>query len=352
MIPISYTDDVNLQRFNPASASDSYFQARLDCLNRYRQEASPDDAPTTLAISIANAKGWAVFSDTHVEVWDLWLGNTIAAELFMSWSSSENKHINFAGLRVLAPHRRQGYAKLLLEKLLAVSLTQQHRLVIGDTTSFIPAGETFARQLGANPGLKTQVNQLLFTDVNTERLESWLTLAESAHLQDFELGSWTFYPEAELEAIAVMVETMTNDEPSGDLDIEEERITADFLRETETYFRRRGDKPLRLYLRHKPTNQLAGYTEVILRVDNPDRFSQGDTGVMPEYRGRGLAKWLKAAMIEHIRQNYPAVRSIRTNNANMNGAMLTINRALGFQPYASYTSWQLSVDTLEAYLNR
>ena len=77
---------------------------------------------------------------------------------------------------------------------------------------------------------------------------------------------------------------------------------------------------------------------------------QEDTGVSPEFRGRGLGRWLKAAMLDRIVRERPGVKFVRTGNADSNAAMLGINRALGFTPYVSRCVWQLETEKALAYL--
>jgi len=54
------------------------------------------------------------------------------------------------------------------------------------------------------------------------------------------------------------------------------------------------------------------------------------TGVLREYRGRGLAQALKLQTILLAKRE--GVRHIRTNNDSQNAPMLAINRKLGYQP--------------------
>jgi len=74
------------------------------------------------------------------------------------------------------------------------------------------------------------------------------------------------------------------------------------------------------------------------------------TGVYPEYRGKGLGRWLKAAMLDRIMKEHPEIKYVRTQNADMNAAMLKINNDLGFQPYNAITTWQIDIDKVLEYL--
>jgi mycothiol synthase len=77
---------------------------------------------------------------------------------------------------------------------------------------------------------------------------------------------------------------------------------------------------------------------------------QGNTGVFPAYRNRGLGRWLKAAMLEKVVRERPQVRFVRTDNADVNAPMLKINNKLGFEPYLAETFWQVETEKVQAYL--
>ena len=55
-------------------------------------------------------------------------------------------------------------------------------------------------------------------------------------------------------------------------------------------------------------------------------------------------------MVLHIRELYPEVRVIVTENAHSNGPMLKINRTMGFQPYRTAVEYQMTREQLGARL--
>jgi len=60
----------------------------------------------------------------------------------------------------------------------------------------------------------------------------------------------------------------------------------------------------------------------------------GITGVLPAWRGRGVAQALKLLAIRQARQH--GARYLRTHNDAQNAPMLAINRKLGYQPEPGY----------------
>jgi GNAT superfamily N-acetyltransferase len=72
-----------------------------------------------------------------------------------------------------------------------------------------------------------------------------------------------------------------------------------------------------------------GLSNLFRSLEDPDVLWQGLTGVLREYRGRGIAMALKLATVRYARAHgYP---EIRTWNDTRNRPMLRINEAMGFQ---------------------
>ena len=76
------------------------------------------------------------------------------------------------------------------------------------------------------------------------------------------------------------------------------------------------------------------------------------TAVARPWRGRGLAKAVKAAIARLIREHHPDVRFITTSNANVNAPMLAINARLGFTEHRGAAVYQIAIGALADYLAR
>ena len=69
--------------------------------------------------------------------------------------------------------------------------------------------------------------------------------------------------------------------------------------------------------------------EAIWDARIPDRVYQTMTAVARPWRGRGLAKGVKAAMLRLIRERHPDIQFITTSNANLDASISSINKRLG-----------------------
>jgi len=77
---------------------------------------------------------------------------------------------------------------------------------------------------------------------------------------------------------------------------------------------------------------------------NPSRPAVGyqwDTIVRGEHRGHRLGLLVKAANLQQLREQMPAVRWLNTWNAADNRHMVPINDRLGFRPMEHWQEWQV-----------
>ena len=67
------------------------------------------------------------------------------------------------------------------------------------------------------------------------------------------------------------------------------------------------------------------------------------TYVIPELRGRGLAKYLKAKMLKHIIAGYPEVSVINTDCYVRNTPMISLNEKMGYLYTKSYFDYKILI---------
>jgi len=99
-------------------------------------------------------------------------------------------------------------------------------------------------------------------------------------------------------------------------------------------------------LTREPDGSISGITDVSFTPHLPTLIEQMFTGVRPAARGRGLGKWIKAAMLEKIRAEHPQAEWMITGNAESNGPMLSINHRLGFKEFRAGAVYQVSRERL------
>lgn len=340
--------EYRLERFVPEAAKQQTFEAVNRFLNAVRRDTRPDDPPMTLEATVRQAQSWQHLKDSDVHFWALWRESEIVAYLLTAITSREdNRHLLNVTLHVLEPYRRQGLATKLLAKLLELAEAHGRSSLIGETLAHLPAGAALAERLGARRGLEAHTNQLELSDLDPTLLDEWLRQAPTnGYALEFLAGP---YPEEELEAVCELLNAM-NTAPRDELEVEDFQVTPERVRQWEAYHRAQGLERWTLLVRQRRSEALVGVTIVYFDPSLPEVLRQDDTVVVPEHRGQRLGKWLKAAMLEKVLRERPAIRRVRTGNADSNAPMLAINHTLGFKPYLAETVWQLDVARLAAYL--
>lgn len=309
------------------------------------KERQPDDPTTPYEQRIAGLRNIPPF--VEVRIWHVRLpdGRMVASGDVGMLKTPENAHLAQFHISVLPEFRRQGLATRLLHQVLTVAEENDKRLLITGSSDRVPAGGEFMKRMGGRPGLESHVNQLLLAELDRDLLAKWAAVPDG-----FTPGWWDgAYPQEDIAEIIELNELM-NQVPRGDLDVEDFHWTEEHLRQQEKSREATGTQRWSLYARDASTGKIAGYTEVFWNPNKPMNLGQGITAVWPQYRGRGLGRYLKAAMLEKVVRDRPQVNKVRTDNADINAPMLKINTELGFKPYIAETVWQADVSAAREYL--
>ncbi len=251
---------------------------------------------------------------------------------------TENAHLRWTDVTVSAAHRRRGVGRALFRQVVAAVDGQRDDLTfVGNASDRIPAGEGFARAIGATPGLAMKTNQLVIGEVDRPQVREWAAISPAGYSLERIDGS---VPEQLMSAYVQAANGM-NDAPRGDIAFGDWKLTEKQVRDREDWFRKAGIEWWLVVAVHLESGDGAGFTEVTYDPQVAHVVYQQGTATTPAHRGHRIGLWMKAAMLERILAERPAARFVRTGNASTNAQMLGINTQLGFRQAWSTTLWQI-----------
>ncbi|MCY3577588.1 MAG: hypothetical protein OXH53_09785 [bacterium] len=331
-----------MQFVNARELDQSLFEAALELQQRLDRARDPE-LPATPADELR-----ATFDDDasenarHERIVAFDEGQAVALGHLELTHDSANKRLAIVEITSV----RHDISKVVLGELLRMARADGRTSVIawGDCTA---EADAFWTGLGAELRSTEQESDLDMASVDAELMRRWIDAAPD----DINLVHWAGRcPEEHIDALVVTANAM-NDAPTDSLEIEDMSFDAAILRADFDARDACGIDYLGL-LAVGTDGSAAGATEVFVNRFRPAFAWQWNTVVLPAYRGRGIGRWIKAAMWQRLRAEVPEATTLRTGNAESNAAMLAINTEMGFQPSHLMGCWQADLTTLESGLSR
>jgi GNAT superfamily N-acetyltransferase len=244
---------------------------------------------------------------------------------------SGRSHLGEFVMNVHPDHRRRGVGSRLLKTVAAAARDEKRRSIVVEASSDT-AGVAFLEASGF-----TCVLSLSLLLLNVREVSGVEEIVHAEH-PGYRLTRWLGVVPNELAETFVTAKSAMGDMPTGDLDFGTTTWDADRVRDMAEVVEKRGDTLLTVAALQG--DAIAGFTELVIPVGDGSRAIQYDTAVVPGHRGNGLGLWVKAAMLDWLRAEWPAVREIETDNAEDNEHMLTVNERLGFRPLRKTRQYQ------------
>ncbi|MFQ5966112.1 MAG: GNAT family N-acetyltransferase [Acidimicrobiia bacterium] len=336
-----------LELFDPHIASEEQLRAVHDLYVETHLERLPDDPPQPFAEIVEEWKHQPSFRQvTRWAVWDglVALGSSVVSVEHLD----QNKDQAWFWAHVRKPHRRGGLGTRLLAPALELA-HKEDRPRLATWTWDGSDGEGFISWLGGDRRLSDRTSRAWVKDVDADLMRMWVERAPE-RASDYELVSWEGPVSDDLLQAYIDVLDVMNTAPREDFEEEDWHWTPEQLRDWENAAIERGLTWWVMSARHQPTGELVGVTNIFFPPHRPYRADQGDTGVDPEHRNKGLGRWLKAAMFLKLIEEKPEVDRIDTDNADSNEPMLAINTEMGFRPLITSAVWQVPLEKAEAAL--
>lgn len=323
------------------TAPESLLRELAAYYNVVQAEDLPDDPPTPAEQTIQDFR--SVMDHLPVKRWLLRDGEIVAVAV-AAYDIDQNLDNGFGRIHVHPEHRGNGHARSLATVMFD-ELEDGGRKRFDTWVKVGHPAESLCKALGLNAVYTDKRSRLYISDLDHDLMRSWIKGA-AERASEYELKYYLSpIPDEIIDEMCRMAEVM-NTAPREDFEAEDEVATPGLWREYEESVAVKKTQLHNMVAVHKPTGQFAGYTQINTQDLQPDLAWQWDTGVHPDHRNKGLGRWLKAAMIEHIVAEYPEVARVDTENAASNEPMLNINVTMGFKPVHLSQVWQGDLATV------
>jgi len=336
-----------IEAFELAMLSDRDIRQIAELRNALGGERFPEDPPTPTEVAVDRLRArpkMIEFTDWLARAAD---GQIVGTATLIRIVAETNQLYRETEIGVLPGHRRRGLARRFLREMVDAVPAEAVKLQFS-TNGRIPAGEAFTKAVGASEVLRARFSQLAVGEVDRAMTADWAKLDPPGYRLAWVDADVT----DELMAHVVTAYEAMNTAPRGASAMEDWHITAAEVREFDRARKATGRERRLVLAIDDATGETAGYTEVVYDPRVPHVIQQQGTAVIPAHRGRGIGKWVKAAMLERVLGEWPDARYIRTGNASVNAPMLAINTRLGFRHAWDGALWEASVADLRAYLER
>jgi len=201
---------------------------------------------------------------------------------------------------------------------------------------------------GAYVGSIVESYELNVKEANVEKIDAWLAEAP-AKFPNLRIAFYEEIPDDLLEEYSAFF-TQMNKDISGNSDSFDPIVTAASIHSRQETGKLKHYRTYS-YLIFNSANQLIAKTNVFVNLKQPQKMQQYMTGVMKKYRGRGLSKWLKAAMFKKMMADFPELEKIKTEAHPENHASRELSKQMGYKRMGTAKEFLIDRAKIVQYLN-
>ncbi|KUL37693.1 acetyltransferase [Streptomyces sp. NRRL F-4489] len=265
-------------------------------------------------------------------------GVPVGSAFLRLFTDAGRAHLAELELRVHPVERRRGIGSRLLDAAVAAAREDRRRCVLAQAEAGSPGGR-FLPARGFRKVLTLTFARLPLAGVDVAALEK---IVERPH-PGYRLASWYGTVPDDLARTFAASRRAMDDMPMDDADHGTVTWDVDRVRAVARAVAERGELLHTVVAVDASDGSIAGFTELVVPGDGRGDGLHYGTGVLPEHRGHGLGRWMKAASIRQARARHPELGGLLTDTADTNRPMRNINDALGYAPTHQELTYQLDL---------
>ncbi|MCH0540905.1 GNAT family N-acetyltransferase [Streptomyces sp. MUM 203J] len=250
------------------------------------------------------------------------------------------RHLAEAEIRVHPAERRRGVATRLLGALVDAAREDGRRSLVAQADEG-SAGAGFLAARGFRTALALVYARLPLAEADMAALH---TEADTPR-PGYRLVAWEGAVPETLAPSFVASRRAMDDMPTGAVDHGTVKWDLERVRAAAAAVAARGELLHTVAAVDSADGTVAGFTELVVPGDGTGDAQHYGTGVLPEHRGHGLGRWMKAASILHARERHPGLGGLLTDTATTNPYMQRINDDLGYRPVRTAHEYELDISS-------
>ncbi|MEU9619558.1 MULTISPECIES: GNAT family N-acetyltransferase [unclassified Streptomyces] len=265
-------------------------------------------------------------------------GNPVGSAFLRVFTREGQNHLAELDLRVHPAERRGGIGSQLLDAAVAAAREEGRRSVVAQAEAG-SSGDHFLRAKGLRKVLTLTYARLPLEKADTDALRG---IVGRPH-PGYRLVSWDGTVPDDLAATFTASRRAMDDMPMDDTDYGTVVWDVDRVRAAAAAVAVRGELLHTVAAVDASGSTIVGFTELVVPGDGKGDGLHYGTGVLPEHRGHGLARWMKARSILRARELHPGLGGLLTDTADSNTYMRGVNDALGYEPTHKSLQYQLAL---------
>lgn len=241
-------------------------------------------------------------------------------------------------LHVHPTERRQGVGSRLLDTAVTAARDDSRRCVSAQAEAGSP-GDRFLIARGFRKVLTLRFARLPLAQVDLTALTE---IIERPH-PGYRLASWQGTVPDDLAQTFAASRRAMDDMPMEDAEYDPVAWDVDRVRAAAKAIEQRGDQLHTIVAIDITDDSIVGFTELVIPGGGTGDGQHYGTGVLPEHRGHGLGRWMKAESIRQAHRLHPELGGLLTDTADSNTHMRHISDSLGYLPAHTTLQYQLDL---------